>query len=55
MQIGQAILQNPYKGLVKRHFVLSTRVGSILDNPTFALNFIDDEDTGYTRKKPAYY
>ena len=40
MQFGQAALQKAYKHRVKRHFVLPQRVGSILDNRTFANNFL---------------
>jgi hypothetical protein len=39
MKIGQAGLYPSFKQHVKRHFVLSSAVGSILDNPTFADNF----------------
>lgn len=41
MQFGQPAFQVVLKQLVKRHFVLLRGVGSILDTPTFADNFLN--------------
>jgi hypothetical protein len=44
MLFGQAALTTAVKDGVKRHFVPFQRVGSILDNRTFADNFLKDHE-----------